>query len=392
MSPSFKGFSTRSIHGNQKPCPVTGSLSLPIYQTSTFVFPDAATGKARFAGEEEGYIYSRLGNPTVQALDDRIAILEGAEAGASFASGMGAVSAVLLTLLRSGDHVVATNGLYGCTFGLMEWMNDKFNVNFDLVDMTNPTTLKAAMKPETKVVYVETPINPTMKIVDLKAISEIAHSHGATVVVDNTFMTPYLQRPLEYGVDVVLHSATKYIGGHGDVVAGLVAGKKDFIQKLKTTTLKDVGAILGPFDAWLLLRGIKTLTIRMDRHNENAMKVARFLADHPNVDTVYFPGLETHPQHELAKKQMKGFGGVISFEVKGGYDAGVRVMNSVRLAMLAVSLGDVDTLIQHPASMTHAVIPKEHRESMGITDGLVRLSVGLEDVEDIIDDLKQALQ
>jgi methionine-gamma-lyase len=392
MSISSKGFSTRCIHGNDKPCPVTGSLVPPIYQTSTFVFPDAATGKARFAGEEEGYIYTRLGNPTVDALDDRIALLEGGEAGASFASGMGAVSAVLLTLIKTGDHILATNGLYGCTFGLLDWLKEKFGVQYDLIDMTVAEEVEKHIRPETKVIYIETPINPTMKLVDLEKVSVIAKRYGVQVVVDNTFMTPYFQRPLDLGVDIVVHSATKYIGGHGDVVAGLVVGRKEFIRELKLTAQKDVGAILGPFDAWLLLRGLKTLALRMDRHNENGMKVAQFLKDHPQVDQVYYPGLPDHPQYELALKQMKGFGGIITFEVKGGYDQGVKVMNEVRLAMLAVSLGDVDTLIQHPASMTHAIIPKENRSIMGITDGMVRLSVGLEDVEDIIADLKEALE
>lgn len=392
MSMQSKGFSTRSIHGNSKPCPLTGSLVPPIYQTSTFVFPDATTGKARFAGEEEGYIYTRLGNPTVDALDDRIALLEGGEAGASFASGMGAVSAVLMTLVQSGDHILATNGLYGCTFGLLDWLKQKFNVQYDLMDMTVAEDVENFIRPETKVIYIETPINPTMKLVDLEKVAAIAKRHGIQVVVDNTFMTPYFQRPIELGVDIVIHSATKYIGGHGDVVAGLVVGRKDFIRELKLTAQKDVGAILGPFDAWLLLRGLKTLTVRMDRHNENAMKVAHFLQEHPNVVKIYYPGMKNHPQYELAVKQMNGFGGVITFEVKGGYDAGVKVMNNVRLALLAVSLGDVDTLIQHPASMTHAIIPQEDRLKMGITDGLVRLSIGLEDVDDIITDLKQALE
>jgi methionine-gamma-lyase len=391
MSKKAKGFSTTCIHGNDKPCPVTGSLNPPIYQTSTFVFPDAATGKARFAGEESGYIYTRLGNPTVSALDERIALMEGAEAGASFASGMGAISSVFLTLLKSGDHVLATNGLYGCTYGLLDWMREKFNISFDLIDMSLAEDVEKQIQSNTKVIYIETPINPTMKLVDLKKISDLAHHHGIPVVVDNTFMTPYLQRPMESGVDIVVHSATKYLGGHGDVVAGLVVGKEKFIQTLKKTAQKDVGAILGPFDAWLLLRGIKTLPVRMDRHNENALKVARFLRNHPKVERVYYPGLEEHPQFDLAQKQMKGPGGVISFEISGGYDAGVKVMNQVELALLAVSLGDVDTLIQHPASMTHAVIPKERRLEMGITDGLIRLSVGLEDVEDIISDLDQAL-
>lgn len=390
MSSNKKGFSTACV--SVKPCPATGSLTPPIYQTSTFVFENAAQGKARFAGEEEGYIYSRLGNPNISALEEKIAALEGAERGLCFSSGMGAISAIIMALVKTGDHILATNGLYGCTFSLLEMLKDRYHIDYDLIDMTEADNVQKYITDRTKVVFIETPINPTMSLVDLEAVSAIAHQCGAQVVVDNTFMSPYLQRPIQWGADVVIHSATKYIGGHGDVVAGLAVGTEKFMNEVKSSMQKDIGATLGPFDAWLLLRGIKTLPIRMDRHTANATKVAQFLEQHPLVEKVFYPGLDSFPQKDLVHKQMKSAGGVLSFHVKGGYDAGVKVMNQVKLCLLAVSLGDVNSLIQHPASMTHAVIPAEKRLTMGITEGLVRLSVGIEDVEDIIEDLDQALQ
>ncbi len=385
------GFSTRAIHAGQKPDPLYGSLTTPIYQTSTFVFKNVAQGAARFAGEEEGYIYTRLGNPTQTALEEKIASLEGGEAAFAAGSGMGAITAVLMALVSQGDHVVHSSALYGCTFAFLHDLLTRFGVTATGVDTGDLEAVKKALRPNTKVVYIETPANPTMRLTDIQAVADIAHEHGAKVVVDNTFMTPYFQRPLELGADIVVHSATKYINGHGDVVAGLAIGPKNLIDEMRMTTLKDIGGIIGPFESWLLLRGLKTLPVRMDRHNSNAMAVARFLESHPAVEKVYYPGLESFPQHELAKKQMSGFGGVMSFELKGGYEAGVRLMNGVKLMHLAVSLGDVDTLIQHPASMTHSVVPEEERLAVNITPGLVRLSVGLEDPEDIIADLEQAL-
>ncbi|NLO88416.1 MAG: methionine gamma-lyase [Firmicutes bacterium] len=385
------GFSTRAIHAGQKPDLLYGSLTTPIYQTSTFVFKNVAQGAARFAGEEEGYIYTRLGNPTQTALEEKIASLEGGEAAFAAGSGMGAITAVLMALVSQGDHVVHSSALYGCTFAFLHDLLTRFGVTATGVDTADLEAVKKALRPNTKVVYIETPANPTMRLTDIQAVADIAHEHGAKVVVDNTFMTPYFQRPLELGADIVVHSATKYINGHGDVVAGLAIGPKNLIDEMRMTTLKDIGGIIGPFESWLLLRGLKTLPVRMDRHNSNAMAVARFLESHPAVEKVYYPGLESFPQHELAKKQMSGFGGVMSFELKGGYEAGVRLMNGVKLMHLAVSLGDVDTLIQHPASMTHSVVPEEERLAVNITPGLVRLSVGLEDPEDIIADLEQAL-
>ncbi|CAM3460445.1 methionine gamma-lyase [Brevibacillus invocatus] len=385
------GLSTTAIHAGTDTDPRTGSLATPIYQTSTFVFSSVEEGAKRFAGEESGYMYSRLGNPTVHVLEEKVAALEKAEAGLAFASGMAAVSAVLMALVRTGDHILGTEGLYGCTYGLLNLMKDRFHVDYTLCDMTDEESIRAHLLPSTKVIYIETPINPTMKLVDLELVAKIAKEADAYVVVDNTFMSPYLQRPIEYGCDIVIHSATKYIGGHGDVIAGIAVGPKSIMDTIRMTTQKDIGGILAPFDAYLLIRGLKTLGVRMDRHCENGGKVAAFLHQHPKVAAVYYPGLPQFPQYELASKQMDGFGGILSFELKGGMDAGIRMMNNVQLCKRAVSLGDVDSLIQHPASMTHSVIPAEERVRMGITDGLIRLSVGLEDVEDIIDDLDIAL-
>lgn len=373
-----------------EPCPLTGSHVRPIYQTSTFVFEDVDQGAKRFAGEEEGYIYTRLGNPTVTDFEEKMALLEGGEAAAAFASGMGAITAPIMALVSAGDHIVAAKTLYGCTHVFLSHLLSRFGVETTFVDATNVSNIEAAIRPNTKIVYVESPANPTMSLVDLAATAEIAHRYGAKALVDNTFMTPYWQRPLELGCDVAIHSATKYIGGHGTVIAGVAVGDKDFINEMKVTTLKDIGASMSPFDAWLLLLGLKTLGIRMEKHEANAMAIAKWLEANPKVERVYYPGLESHPQHQLAKKQASGFGAMIAFELKGGMDAGVTLMNSVEMIHLAVSLGNVDTLIQHPASMTHSPYSKEERLAAGITDGLVRLSVGIEEPEDILADLEQA--
>lgn len=392
MDVKVKGFNTKAIHAGQKPCPVTGAHVTPIYQTSTFVFKDVDQGARRFAGEEAGYIYTRLGNPTVTELEEKIAALEGGEAALAAASGMAAISTALVSLVKQGDHVVAGDTLYGCTHGFINELLPQYGVEVTMVDTTDLNNIEKAMKPNTKVVYVETPANPTMKMVDLKGASDIAHRYGARLIVDNTFMSPYLQRPIEHGADVVVHSATKYIGGHGDVIAGLIVSSKELIDNMRMPYLKDFGGVLSPFDAWLLLRGLKTLGVRMERHCINAQKVAEYLEKHPMIEEVHYPGLPSHPQHELAKKQMDGFGGMMSFELKGGLEAGKILMNSVKMISLAVSLGCVDSLIQHPASMTHSPVPREERLKAGITDGQVRLSVGIEDVEDIIADLDQALK
>ncbi|MED4753902.1 methionine gamma-lyase [Brevibacillus choshinensis] len=386
-----QGLSTTAIHAGYHSDPQTGALATPIYQTSTFVFSSTEEGAKRFSGEEAGYIYSRLGNPTITVLEEKMAALEKAEAGLAFASGMAAVSSILMALVRTGDHILGTKGLYGCTYGLLTLMKDRFAVNYSLCDMTDEDSIRQMLQPTTRVIYVETPINPTMELVDLKLVVKIAKEIDAYVVVDNTFMSPYLQRPIEYGCDIVIHSATKFIGGHGDVIAGVAVGPKSIMDSIRMTTQKDMGGILAPFDAYLLIRGLKTLGVRMDRHCENGQRVAEFLHNHPKVAIVHYPGLPHFPQHELACEQMDGFGGLLAFELEGGMEAGIRMMNKVRLCKRAVSLGDVDSLIQHPASMTHSVIPAEERWKMGITDGLIRLSVGIEDVEDIIDDLDAAL-
>lgn len=385
------GYCTAIIHGGQKP-DAAGSLCPPIYQTSTFVFENAGQGANRFAGQENGYIYTRLGNPTEEQLAEKLALLEGGQAAIAVASGMTAIAASILTYVNAGDHIVAARGIYGCTFSLFSESLPRFGIEVTFVDATSPETIQQAMRINTKLVYIETPANPTMEIVDITAVAAIAHASGAMLMVDNTFMSPYGQRPIELGADVVVHSATKYINGHGDVIAGIIVGKKEFISKVRMVGVKDItGGCISPFNAWLVLRGLKTLGVRMDRHCANAMKVAKFLELHPLVKMVYYPGLPDHPQHELAKRQMKNFGAMLSFELKGGLDAGVQLMNAVKLCTLAVSLGDTETLIQHPASMTHSVVPPQERIKAGISDGLVRLSVGLEDAEDIIADLDQAL-
>lgn len=384
-------FATRAVHAGQHPDPLTGSVSVPIYETSTFVFKSAEQGAARFAGTERGYIYTRLGNPTIRALERNVAELENGEDARACASGMAAIYTAVTSIVKKNDHVVATDCLYGGTLKLFSDILPKFGIEFTLVDSSNVANVEAAIKENTKLIFVETPTNPTLKLTDLQAVSEIAKEHGVTTMVDNTFMSPYFQRPLELGTDIVIHSLTKYLGGHSDLVGGVIVGSNPFFKTLDPL-LKNTGATLGPFEAWLTLRGIKTLPVRIERHNENAIKVAEFLETHPKIKKVYYPGLKSHPQHELARRQMSGFGGTLSFELKGGLEAGRKLMNSVKLCLLAVSLGAVETLIQHPASMTHAIVPREERLKAGITDSLVRISVGIEDVTDIIQDLKQALE
>ncbi len=389
---SAMGFSTKAIHGGQDQN-AAGALVTPIYQASTFVFESAQQGARRFALEEEGYIYTRLGNPNAAELERKVALLEGAEAALATGSGMGAITAALWSVLEPGDHVVAGHALYGCTFAFLNHGAGKYGIDTTFVDASDLDAVRRALRPNTKVVYLESPANPTMTLADIEAISAMAHEiPGCLVFVDNTYCTPYLQRPIELGADVVLHSATKYLNGHGDVIAGLVVGKKEFIDRVRYYGVKDLtGAVLSPFDAYLICRGLKTLALRMERHCANAQQVAEFLESHPAVDRVFYPGLASFPQRELAQKQMRLPGGMISFELKGGVQAGVALMNNVRLCSLAVSLGDTETLIQHPASMTHSTYPPEERAKCGITDGLVRLSVGLEDPEDIIHDLQQVL-
>lgn len=391
------GFASKAIHAGNFHDKNSGALATPIYATSTFIFDSAEQGGRRFALEEGGYIYSRLGNPTNTVLEEKVAALEGAEACVSTASGMGAISSAIWSAVKTGDHIIAPKVLYGCTFALLNHGLTRFGVEVDFVDMTNTENVKKAMKPNTKLVYIESPANPTLEIADITEIAKIAHKNeGCMVFVDNTFCSPYIQQPLSLGADVVVHSATKYLNGHGDVIAGFVCGKQEFILNVRMFGVKDMtGAVLSPFEAFLIIRGLKTLELRMERHCENAMKVAEFLEKHKAVEKVFYPGLDSFPQKAIAKKQMKLFGGMISFELKagkvGGVENGKKLLNSLNMIKLAVSLGDAETLIEHPASMTHSPYTKEEREASGISDGLVRISVGLENAQDIIADLEQGL-
>ncbi|WP_174729448.1 methionine gamma-lyase [Mesobacillus harenae] len=385
-----KRFETDVIHHGYSSEEHKGSLAPPLFQTSTFTFESAEQGEARFAGTADGYIYSRLGNPTVRVLEERIAVLEKGEKGLAFGSGMAAVSSVLFALTKSGDHILCSQGVYGCTFGLLQMMEEKFGISHDFIQMTSKEEVLDSIRPETACIYIETPINPTMRLVDLKMIAEAGKEKGIPVIVDNTFCSPYLQNPLEFGCDIVVHSATKYICGHGDVIAGLAVGKKEVMDKVASTTLKDIGGIISPFDAWLLLRGLKTLPVRMDRHCENAGKLAAYLKEHELVEEVFYPGDEQSPDFQIATKQMRKPGGLISFTIKGTKQKSQQFMNGLKLIKIAVSLGDAETLIQHPATMTHAVVPEKSRLEMGIPDNLLRLSVGLESWEDLRDDLEMA--
>ena len=381
---------TQCIHGPEKPNDPHGALSAPLYQTSTFSFANAAQGAARFAGEEQGFIYTRLGNPTTQELEQKVAQLENCEAAAATATGMGAVSASVLSFLQQGDHLVASSALYGCTFAFFAHMLPRFGIEVTFVDMTNEAELRGAVKANSKMIFAETPINPTMAVLDLSLIANVAKQHQLISVIDNTFLTPLLQQPTSFGIDIVVHSATKYLNGHGDVVAGLVCGTEEHINLIKMTVLKDIGATISPHDAWLINRGLKTLAVRMERHCASAQVVAEYLEQHPLVSKVFYPGLKSHPGHQFIGSQMKAAGGVIAFEIKGSLEDGETFINNTQLCTLAVSLGDAETLIQHPASMTHSPYTPEERAAAGISDGLIRLSVGLEDVNDIINDLKTA--
>jgi len=384
-------FETEVIHGRYFSQEHQASLVPPLYQTSTFIFDTAEQGEKRFAGTEAGFIYSRLGNPTVKILEDKIASLENGEAALAFSSGMAAISAAIIELTKTGDHILCSQGIYGCTFDLLRLLNEKYKIEYSFSQMNTKEELKNQIRTNTSCIYIETPINPTMMLVDLEMVASVANEMGIPVVVDNTFCSPYLQTPVSLGCEVVIHSATKYICGHGDVIAGLVVGKKDFIKKMSQTTQKDIGGVISPFDAWLLIRGLKTLPIRMDRHCENAKILYEFLKDHPKIQKIYYPGDDRHPGFPIMKKQMKKPGGMISFTIEGTKKTAQAFMNQLKLIKLAVSLGDPETLIQHPASMTHAVIPIEERIKMGIEVTLLRLSVGRESWEDIKADLEQAL-
>jgi cystathionine beta-lyase/cystathionine gamma-synthase len=375
------GFATDAIHVGQEPDSATGAIVPPIYQTSTFVQEEL--------GKNKGFEYARTSNPTRLALERNLAQLESGSYACAFASGMAAINAVM-SLFKSGDHIIAGHNLYGGSFRLFERVLKDFGLAFSYVNTTRPDAVRAAFGPQTRLVFIETPTNPVMEITEIRALSEAAHSRGILVAVDNTFMSPYFQRPLALGADIVIHSTTKYLNGHSDGVGGAaILNDPTLAERLKFIQ-NAAGAVLGPFDSWLVLRGTKTLAVRMIKHNENGGAVARFLSAHPKVKTVHYPGLLSHPQHELAKKQMTGFGGMLAFET-GSLANAKTVLKSVRLCSLAESLGGVETLISHPATMTHASVPAEERARIGITDGLVRISVGIEDVEDLIADLDQAL-
>jgi methionine-gamma-lyase len=385
------GFNSMLIHGGDFN-DALGSATVPIYQTSTFKFDSAEHGAACFAGESDGYIYTRIGNPTIHALETLLADLEKGCGGIATSSGMGAVNTVYGAMLSQGDHVVSSAAVYGPSRVVLETYYKKFGIEATFVNTADIEEVRKAIRPETRLLYIETPSNPTIDITDLKACSALAHQHGIPVAVDNTFCSPYLQRPLELGADIVLHSLTKFINGHADIVGGVVIAKDEALYKKLRSVMVTLGFNMDPHQAYLVIRGVKTLSIRIDRAQESAMKIATYLENHPKVAWVRYPGLASHPQYELAKTQMDGFGSMISFELKGGIEAGRKLMNSVEMAILAVSLGGVETLIQHPASMTHSKVSAEGKEKAGITDGLVRYSVGIEDVSDLIADLDQALE
>lgn len=385
------GFATRAIHQGHRAADHHGALNPPVYMSSTFAFETAEQGGEIFAGERDGYFYTRISNPTLALLETRLADLEGGEAAVAASSGMGAICSTIWSLVEPGDEIITDGTLYGCTFSFFRESLRKFGITITHVDLTTPELLKDAISSKTKVVYFETPANPNMRIVDIEAVSAIAHTVDATVVVDNTYCTPYLQQPLALGADIVVHSATKYLGGHGDLIAGAIVGSAEMMQHVRLVGLKDMtGAVLSAQDANLILRGIKTLELRMERHCDSAEIVADFLENHPRVTKVYYPGLESYEGHAVAKKQMKRFGGMIPFEIEGGLPVAKKLLNSLDLITLAVSLGDAETLIQHPASMTHSTYSPEELAQYHINEDLVRLSVGLEQVDDIIADLKQA--
>ncbi|MBP9906818.1 MAG: methionine gamma-lyase [Rhodoferax sp.] len=387
------GFSTRAIHHGYQAADHHGALVPPIYTSATYAFPDVAYGARCFAGTEAGYFYSRVGNPTLALLESRLASLEEGAAAVVFSSGMGAISSTLWSMLQQGDEVLADLTLYGCTFSLLNHGLTQFGVTTRHIDLTDPQQLALAIGPKTRVLYFETPANPNMRLIDIAAVSAIAHQAGVKVVVDNTYCTPYLQRPLTLGADVSLHSVTKYLGGHGDLMAGAaVFADAELAMHVRVFGLKDMtGAVMSSQDAHLVMRGLKTLSLRMDRHCQSAQKVAELLHRHAATERVYFPGLPDFPQYELARRQMSQFGGMVAFELRGGLPAGVRFMDALQLVTRAVSLGDAETLAQHPASMTHATYTPEERAAHGISEGLVRLSVGLEDPSDILTDIEQAL-
>jgi len=391
MKTKNKGFNTKLIHAGAFEDEF-GSATVPIYQTSTFKFKSAQHGADCFSGKSDGYIYTRIGNPTIRAFEQNIAELENGFDGIATSSGMGAINSVYMALLGAGSHIISSDAVYGPARGVLEQDFARFNVEASFVNTSDLRNIIAAIKSNTKVLYIETPANPTMDITDIAACAKIAKENNLLLVVDNTFCSPYLQKPLDLGADVVLHSITKFINGHADIVGGVIVTKEEEIYLKIRHSMVYMGCNMDPTQAFMVMRGVKTLSVRIDRAQENAMKVANYLQNHPKVEWIKYPGLKSHPQYELALKQMKGFGSMMSFGLKGGFESGKKLMDNVHLALLAVSLGGVETLIQHPASMTHATVSKENKIAAGITDDLIRFSVGIEDVEDIIEDLKIALE
>ena len=387
------GIHTTAIHAGESPDPVTGALVPPLHLATTYHLGTAENSAAIFGGEKDAYVYTRWGNPTVATFERKVAALERAEAAVATASGMAAIASALLTVLKSGDHIVSARAIYPSTYHLMVTQLVSLGIETTFVDATNAANIAPAIRPSTKIVYLETPGNPLLTLCDLEAIGAIARKAGITPICDNTFASPVNQRPIELGIDVVVHSATKYFCGHGDAVGGLVVGRKDFIDRCLTEPIRYYGGVMAPFTAYLMLRGTATLPLRVERHNSNALRLAQWLETHPAVASVSYPGLPSHPQHALAQRQMRGgFGGMVCFDLKGGIEAGARLMNAVKVCSLAVSLGDTRSLITHPASTTHSVVSREARLAQGVTDGLVRLSVGLEDVEDLMADLDAGLR
>jgi len=382
---------TSVIHAGQHPDPAYGGISVPIYQSSTFTFHSAEQGAARFMGQDKGYIYTRIGNPTTQALEDNIAYLENGYGGLATASGMAAITTTLLALLEQNSHIISTNAVYGPSRMVVENEFSRFGIESDFIDTSIIKNIVKCLKSNTKLLFIETPSNPTMVLTDIKACAELARENGLILVVDNTFASPIVQRPLDLGADIVIHSLTKFVNGHSDVVGGIIITKEEELFLRIKKILPLLGGTMDPHQAWLILRGVKTLAMRLEKSQENSLKLAEYLKNHAKVKWINYPGLENHPQHYLAKKQMNGFGSMLSFGLKGGFEAGRKLINAVKLCTLAVSLGGVESLIQHPASMTHVGVPKKEREDAGISEDLIRLSVGCEGYEDLKEDLEQAL-
>ncbi len=385
-------FATLAVHAGEEPCQATGALDTPIYQSTTFVSADADEMAAVYGEQKPGYMYTRYGNPTIHALEAKLAALEGGEAALAAASGMAAVSTAILGYIKTGDHVVAARSLYGATYNFLNRKLPRMGASATFVESTRGEDFERAIQPNTRLIYFETPSNPVLDVVDIAEIAALGRARGIPTMLDNTFASPALQQPLRLGVTVAVHSATKYLCGHGDAMGGAIIGSREYISLLVHEVIRDYGGVISPFNAWLILRGIRTLHLRMPAHCSNARQIAEFLAAHPKVERVNYPGLPGHPGHAVARKQMSDFGAMISFEAKGGYEGGKQVMDGVRLFARAASLGDTRSLIVHPASTSHRAVPPEERRAIGITDGLVRLSVGVEAAADLIADLDQALQ